>query len=106
MHVRDDFPVIKNNPEIIYFDSGATTLKPKCVIDTVNEFYTTSTSNIHRGDYDISFNVSKKYDGVRDKTAKFLNANRKEEIVFTSGSTRTKALFSWAISQISLIGLI
>ena len=38
MHVRDDFPVIKNNPEIIYFDSGATTLKPKCVIDAVNEF--------------------------------------------------------------------
>lgn len=87
MHVRDDFPVIKNNPEIIYFDSGATTLKPKCVIDAVNEFYITSTSNIHRGDYDISFNVSKKYDGVREKTAKFLNANRKEEIVFTSGST-------------------
>ena len=87
MHVRDDFPVIKNNPEIIYFDSGATTLKPKCVIDAVNEFYTTSTSNIHRGDYDISFNVSKKYDSVRDKVAKFLNANRKEEIVFTSGST-------------------
>ena len=57
MHVRDDFPVIKNNPEIIYFDSGATTLKPKCVIDAVNEFYIKSTRNIHLVDYDISLNV-------------------------------------------------
>ncbi len=85
--VRKDFPIIANNPELIYMDSGATTFKPKCVIDTVSNFYEHETCNIHRGDYDLSYNVSLKYDNTRKKVAKFLNAKRSEEIIFTSGAT-------------------
>lgn len=51
--IRQDFPMLKNNPDLIYFDNGATTLKPQCVIDAVTSFYTHHTSNVHRGDYAI-----------------------------------------------------
>ena len=83
---REDFPIIKNNPELIYFDNGATTLKPKCMIDATSEYYEKYSANAHRGDYDISLKVDMAYEGVREEVAKFINAE-KNEIVFTSGST-------------------
>lgn len=83
---REDFPIIKNNPELIYFDNGATTLKPKCMIDATSEYYEKYSANAHRGDYDISLKVDMAYEGVRESVAKFINAE-KNEIVFTSGST-------------------
>ena len=46
---RNDFPMLNN--DLIYFDNGATTLKPKCVVDKMVDYYTKYTSNIHRGDY-------------------------------------------------------
>jgi len=52
---REDFPIL--NSGIIYFDSGATSLKPKCVIDSVVDYYSNYSSNSHRGDYDISLKV-------------------------------------------------
>lgn len=82
---REDFPIL--NSGIIYFDSGATSLKPKCVIDSVVDYYSNYSSNSHRGDYDISLKVDTIYEGVRDKVKSFINAKRVEEIVFTSGTT-------------------
>ncbi|MDO4500181.1 MAG: aminotransferase class V-fold PLP-dependent enzyme [Erysipelotrichaceae bacterium] len=87
MSIRNDFPMLKNHPDMIFFDSGATSLKPQCVIDAVTRFYTEDTANIHRGDYDISFKVSKEYDETREVLRKFLNARKAEEIVFTNGAT-------------------
>ena len=83
---REDFPIIKNNPGLIYFDNGATTLKPKCMIDATSEYYEKYSANAHRGDYDISLKVDMAYEGVRESVAKFINAE-KNEIIFTSGST-------------------
>ena len=82
---REDFPML--NSEIVYFDSGATSLKPKCVIDSVVDYYSNYSSNSHRGDYDISLKVDTIYEGVRDKVKNFISASRVEEIVFTSGTT-------------------
>lgn len=87
LNVRNDFPILKNNPETIYFDSAATALKPQPVIDAVMDYYTKQTANIHRGDYDASFNISRIYDAARDSVAAFIHAERREEIVFTSGAT-------------------
>ena len=85
--IRNDFPMIRNNPDLIYFDSAATSFKPQPVIDEVVRFYETRTCNIHRGDYDISFAVSKEYDDTRETVRRFLNAERKESIVFSNGAT-------------------
>ena len=73
----------------MYFDNGATTLKPKSVIDAVCDYYTNYSSNAHRGDYKISLKASKEYENVRDKVKDFINADKREEIVFTSGATES-----------------
>lgn len=83
---REDFPMLSK--DIIYFDNGATTFKPSCVIDAINYYYKDITANAHRGDYDISYKVDIAYEGARKKVADFINASR-EEVVFTSGATES-----------------
>ncbi len=83
----EDFPMLKQ--ELIYLDNGATTLKPKCVIDKMNEYYETYSANAHRGDYDISYKVDQEYENAREEVRKFINAKDKESIVFTSGTTES-----------------
>jgi len=82
---REDFPMLKQ--DIIYLDNGATSLKPQCVIDKVVDYYENYSANAHRGDYDISYKVDLEYENTRDLVKDFIGAKRKEEIVFTSGTT-------------------
>ena len=84
---RDDFPML--DKDISFFDNGATTLKPKCVIESVEDYYTKHTSNIHRGDYDASVITNKLYDETRDVVCRFINCNSPKEVVFTSGTTES-----------------
>ena len=81
---REDFPMLSNN--IVYFDNGATTLKPKCVIDKMNEYYINHTSNIHRGDYDAALKTNELYDNVRNIIGEFVNADP-NSVIYTSGTT-------------------
>ena len=83
MH-REDFTML--DKDIVYFDNGATTLKPKCVVDSIVKYYTEHTSNIHRGDYDAAVITNKLYDDTRSVVSKFVNCNS-EEVIFTSGTT-------------------
>lgn len=87
LRIKNDFPIFKNNPDLVYLDSGATSLKPSCVIDAVVNFYSCYTANIHRGDYDNSFIASKEYDDTRKLVCKLLNNDDPDEIIFTSGTT-------------------
>lgn len=82
---REDFKILDTN--LIYFDNGATTLKPKRVVDSIVDYYTNYTANAHRGDYDNSLKVDSMYEGVRDKVKKLINSEKASEIVFTSGAT-------------------
>ena len=72
---------------IIYFDNAATSLKPYRVIDKMNEYYIEYSANSHRGDYDISFRVDDEIDKTRCKVKDFINASKKEEIIFTKNTT-------------------
>ena len=85
MH-RDDFPMIKD--DLIYLDNGATTFKPKCVLEAMNDYYENYSANAHRGDYSISYKVDVAYENARVKVAKFINAEI-DEVVFTSGATES-----------------
>ena len=85
MH-RDDFPMIKD--DLIYLDNGATTFKPKCVLEAINDYYENYSANAHRGDYSISYKVDVAYENARVKVAKFINAEI-DEVVFTSGATES-----------------
>lgn len=80
--IRKDFPMIQNNPDLIYFDTAATSLKPQCVIDAVNDFYTKHTSNVHRGDYAIAALNDRLYDGTRNSVAKLIHCDP-SEVVYT-----------------------
>ena len=82
---RGDFNILNTN--IVYFDSAATSLKPKKVIDSINDYYNNYSANAHRGDYDISIKVDQKIDEVRTLIKDFINADSKDEIVFTYGAT-------------------
>ena len=84
---REDFPMLKK--DIIYFDNGATSLKPQCVIDKMTDYYENYSANAHRGDYDISYKVDLEYENARDLVVDFINAKSKEEVIFTSGATES-----------------
>ena len=82
---REDFLML--NEKIVYFDSGATTLKPKILSEATSNYYNHYSANAHRGDYDISLRVDKEYEHTRKLVKELLNAKDTKEIVFTSGAT-------------------
>lgn len=90
---REDFPMLLQ--DTIYFDSAATSLKPSCVIDKMNEYYTKHTSNIHRGDYKAAEKTNYEYDTARETVKSFINAKNSREIVFTKGSTEALNLVAF-----------
>ena len=81
---REDFNMLNN---LIYLDNGATTLKPRLLAQVTSDYYNNYSANAHRGDYDISLKVDNAIDHTRVLVKELLNANKKEEIVFTSGAT-------------------
>lgn len=84
MH-REDFNMLKS--DIIYFDNGATTLKPMILSESIADYYNNFSANAHRGDYDISIKVDTLYEQTREDVREFINAKSTKEIVFTSGTT-------------------
>lgn len=95
--IRKDFPMIANQDKtkpLIYFDNAATTFKPQSVIDTVVQYYTNQSVSVHRGDYDLSYQVSEAYENARKTIAQFINAQAKE-IVFTSGASASLNLVAY-----------
>ena len=84
MH-REDFPMLKQ--DIVYFDNGATSLKPQEMINAIVDYYSNHTANIHRGDYDAAIKTDKLYDEARRIVAEFIHAESPREVVFTSGMT-------------------
>lgn len=98
---REDFPLISD--KLIYFDSAATMLKPNSVIEKIIEYYKEYSVNTHRGDYDIAYRANTEYENVREKVKKFINANEKKEIIFTSGSTTSLNMISEGYFKQTLI---
>ncbi len=82
---REDFKMLEN--DYIYFDNGATTFKPNCVLEAIQNYYTKYTANAHRGDYDYSLKVDFLYEEARNLLKDFINAKKAKEIIFTCGST-------------------
>ena len=87
-----------NGKPLIYLDNGATTFKPKYVIDRITSFYTDFTANIHRGDYEIAAKADNGYDNARKTVADFINC-RPEEVVFTSGATASLNLAAYGLQS-------
>ncbi len=84
-NIKNDFPIFKrevNGKVLTYLDSGATSQKPKIVLDKMNEIYTVSNANVHRGTYALSAETTQAYEDVRNKCKDFINAYSSDEIIF------------------------
>ena len=101
--IRKDFPLLNNNPDLIYFDNAATTQKPNSVLDTINYYYSNYNSNVHRGVYKLAEEATASYESTRDCVASLINSKDRESIVFTSGATESINLVAhgWAKRHLS-----
>lgn len=101
--IRNDFPALNqqvNNKPLIYFDSAATTLKPKVVADRIYQHYLMEASNVHRGVHYLSNQATNHFEEVRRKVQKFLNAKDEAEIVFTKGTTDSVNLVAKSFGKV------
>jgi cysteine desulfurase/selenocysteine lyase len=88
--VREDFPILAlqvYGKPLVYLDNAASAQKPKAVLDRLTQAYTSEYANVHRGLHYLANAATEAYEGARDKVAAFLNAGRREEIIFTRGAT-------------------
>lgn len=95
--IRKDFPIfsVKENECLVYFDSAATSQRPQCVIDAVADFYKRNNANPLRGLYDLSQRATDDYESSRAAVAKFINAKRTEEIIFTRNASESLNLIAY-----------
>ncbi len=90
--LRQDFPILSqkvNGKPLVYLDNGATTQKPRQVIDAISNYYQTQNANIHRGVHQLSIEITVAYENARTTVQKHLNAALSQEIIFTSGTTES-----------------
>ncbi|CAI8857270.1 L-cysteine desulfurase [Methylocaldum szegediense] len=88
--IREDFPILHqevHGKPLVYLDNGATTHKPKAVIDCIRRVYENDYSNVHRGVHTLSQRSTDLFEAAREKMQKFLNARHSHEIVFVRGTT-------------------
>src|SRR5574337_1572777 len=88
--IREDFPVLRRQVRgkpLVYLDNAATSQKPTSVIETMEQYYRTENSNVHRGVHLLSERATEAFEGARGKVARFLNARETREIIFVRGAT-------------------
>ncbi len=88
--IREEFPALRQQvygKNLIYFDNGATSQKPKLVLDAINLFYSKENANIHRGVHYLSQRATTDYEAARQRIQRYLGARKPEEIIFTKGTT-------------------
>ena len=99
-NIRKDFPIlarkVRDDKPLVYLDNASTTQKPKQVIDTITNYYNNYNANIHRSVYSIAEEATEAYEKTRDKVAKFINAPKREEIIFVRGTTEGINLVAYA----------
>lgn len=97
--IRADFPYLdseKVGKEVIYLDTGATSQKPACVIDAVDEYYRYSNANPHRGAHFLSWKATEAYEETREVVKDFIGARKSSEIVFTRSTTESLNLLAYS----------
>lgn len=99
MNFKKDFPIFKNNPDLVFLDSTASSQKPAYVIDSIKDFLENSYANIHRGMYDISIEAERLYDESKKIIAKYLNADDFREVIYTFNTTYAVNLLALTLKK-------
>ena len=90
--IRAQFPILSQQVDgkpLVYLDNAATTQKPQAVIDALMSFYTQTNANVHRGAHKLSDEATRRYEKARDQVTSFINANSREEVIWTAGTTES-----------------
>ena len=82
-NIKKRFPVFEKNPNLVFFDTAASALKVDTMIKAVNECHSYYYANIHRGIYELSSKLTKRYEDARLKVSRFINSPSSEDIIFT-----------------------
>jgi cysteine desulfurase / selenocysteine lyase len=100
--IRADFPILAMQvygKPLVYLDNAASAQKPRAVLDRLDEAYTTQYANVHRGLHFLANEATEAYENAREKVAAFINARRKEEIVFTRNATEAINLVAYTFGR-------
>src|ERR1700719_10351 len=100
--IRADFPILGMQvygKPLVYLDNAASAQKPQAVLDRLNQAYTSQYANVHRGLHFLANEATEAYEGAREKVAAFLNAKRKEEIIFTRNATEAINLVAYTFGR-------
>ena len=103
--MKKEFPIFSrtiHGKPLTYLDNAASTQKPRAVIEAMDDCYRHHYSNIHRGVHHLSQQLSARYDAVRAQVARFVNASRAEEIIFTKGTTEALNLLASSLGELVL----
>jgi len=102
LDIRADFPILSEkiyNKDLIYFDNGATSQKPRCVVEKIEQGYYHLNANIHRGVHYLSQKATEAHEASRTTVAEFLHAEKREEIIFTRGTTEAINLVATSFGE-------
>lgn len=100
--IRNQFPILKtmmHNKPLIYLDNSATTQKPQAVINAMAQYYHNDNANVHRGVYQLCERATAEFEATRDKVKNFINAKKREEIIFTKGTTDAINLVAFCFGE-------
>lgn len=99
MNIKQFFPLLVNNPNLVFLDNGATSQKPQILIDALQEYYSNYNSNIGRGVYDLAEKSQNAYDDSKLTIAKFIGTNP-NNLIFTSGATESMNMIAYFAKQL------
>lgn len=97
--IKNLFPIYQNQPELVYLDSTATSLKPKVVVDKIREYYEEYSANVFRGIYPMSEKATTEFEETREIVSKFINANSSREVIFTRNATESINLIAYSLGR-------
>lgn len=100
--IREDFPILSRTvygKPLVYLDNGATTQKPRCVVDAITEEYYSVNANVHRGVHFLSQKATELHEAARETVKNFINAADSREIVFTRGTTESINLLAFSFGE-------
>lgn len=105
--IRDQFPILKREIDgkpLVYLDNAATTQKPQCVIDALVNYYSTCNSNVHRGAHRLADEATGRFEAARDIVKDFINASKREEVIWTTGTTEGINIVANGLGQLLSTG--
>ena len=105
LKIREDFPILSREvygKPLVYFDNGATTQKPRSVVDVMTDEYYSVNANVHRGVHFLSQQATELHEASRETVRQFINARSTNEIVFTRGTTESINLLASSFSEACL----